>query len=74
VSTASDELGFDVFASRMSAMTESHLHLPSWVKALDDANIHVPLLIEDYTPNMSGSARLRRSARDLTTIVENLSA
>lgn len=74
VSSASDAMGFDVPAMRMCAMTESHLYLPEWVKALHDAGRHVPLIIEDYTPNMTGAARLRRSAADLKRMVENINA
>jgi sugar phosphate isomerase/epimerase len=72
ISSNSDAQGYDVPSMRMCAMTESHLYLPAWVKALDQAGLHVPLLIEDYTPAMSGEARLRRSAADLKRIVENL--
>lgn len=70
ISSASDAIGFDVPSMRMCAMTEAHLYLPDWIKALHDAGRHVPLLIEDYTPNMSGAARLRRSAADLKRLVE----
>ena len=72
ISTDTDANGFDVPAYRMAAMTQSNLYLPDWVKALHEAGRHVPLLIEDYTPNMSGAARLRRSAADLKRMVENI--
>lgn len=74
ISSANDAMGFDVPTTRMCAMTEAHLYLPGWVKALHDAGRHVPLLIEDYTPNMTGAARLRRSAADLKRMVENINA
>lgn len=72
ISSGTDAQGFDIPAMRMTAMTESHLYLPAWIKALDDAGLHVPLLIEDYTPGMPGPLRLERSAGDLKRIVESL--
>lgn len=67
-----DAQGFTIHERRMSSMTESHLYLPGWVKALHEAGRHVPLLIEDYTPDMAGACRLRRSAGDLKRMIAAL--
>jgi len=57
-----DPLGCKILAGQMCRMEEGDLHLPSWVKAIRDAGINPPLIIEDFTPNMTGADRLRQSA------------
>jgi sugar phosphate isomerase/epimerase len=60
-----DPLGRKRTAGQMCRMEEGDLHLPSWVKALHDAKPDAPLIIEDFTPNMTGADRLRQSAAAL---------
>ena len=57
-----DSLGCKRLNGQMCRMEEGDLHLPSWVKAIHDAGITPPLIIEDFTPNMTGADRLRQSA------------
>ncbi|HUT36267.1 MAG TPA: sugar phosphate isomerase/epimerase [Planctomycetota bacterium] len=57
-----DPLGCKRLSGQMCRMEEGDLHLPSWVKALHGAGLNPPLIIEDFTPNMSGADRLRQSA------------
>jgi len=67
-----DPLGCKVLAGQMCRMEESDLHLPSWVKAIHDAGIDPPLIIEDFTPNMTGADRLRQSAAALKRMLASL--
>lgn len=63
--TETDELGCKITAGQFCSMEESDLHVPSWLRALEEAGIEPPILIEDYAPRMSGPDRLRRDARFL---------
>ncbi len=54
-----DAHGFTLIDSRMCPLDESNLHVPTWLAALHAAAVHVPLIIEDYTPDVPGAARLR---------------
>lgn len=74
VSTGTDAQGFDIPAIKMTALTQAHLYLPEWIKTLDEAGLHVPIIIEDYTPNMPGALRLERSAGDLKRLVESINS
>jgi sugar phosphate isomerase/epimerase len=67
-----DPLGCKRVAGQMCRMEEGDLHLPSWVKALHDAKINPPLIIEDFTPNMTGADRLRQSAAALKKMLAAL--
>jgi sugar phosphate isomerase/epimerase len=65
VVTRRDDRGFNVVDTRMCPLDESDLHIPTWLAVLRDAGVHVPLMIEDYTPDTSGAARLRDSVAKL---------
>ena len=67
-----DHLGCKVVASQMCRMEESDLHIPSWLAALRDARLSPPLIIEDFTPNMTGADRLRQSAAALERFLAGL--
>lgn len=67
-----DPLGCKKMAGQMCRMEEGDLYLPAWVKALHDAGIHPPLIIEDFTPNMAGADRLRQSAAALSKMLAAL--
>jgi sugar phosphate isomerase/epimerase len=53
-------------------ITEAHLYMPAWLKALHDAGAHVPLLIENYQPNLPGAVRLTETAAALRRALESL--
>lgn len=53
-------------------LTESDLHIPTWLRLLAQIGRPIPLVIEDYTPSMSGAARLTRTARSLKSLLEEL--
>ena len=67
-----DSLGCKRLAGQMCRMEEGDLYLPAWVKALHDASINPPLIIEDFTPNMTGTDRLRQSAAALRKMIAAL--
>lgn len=57
-----DELGCNVIDHQMCPLDRSDLYLPPWLEALHAAQLGAPLIIEDFTPNMSGPDRLRNSS------------
>lgn len=67
-----DELGFAQQTRTMGPLFSSFLHMPSWIRALHAAGRDVPLVIEDFTPGISGERRLRDTAGALKRILENL--
>jgi sugar phosphate isomerase/epimerase len=67
-----DPLGCKRLAGQMCRMEESDLHLPTWLAALRDAGVAPPLIIEDFTPNMTGADRLRQSAASLQRLLASL--
>ena len=64
-----DQLGCKVPEGQFCSLEESDLHVPTWLKALADAGLDPPLIIEDFAPNMTGAARLERSALTLKRIL-----
>ena len=60
-----DGQGFRESDNVMCSMTTGDLHIPSWIVALHHAGRHVPLIIEDFTPDETGAERFTRSAADL---------
>ena len=64
-----DRLGCKVPEGQFCSLEESDLHVPTWLKAVADAGLAPPLIIEDFTPNMTGAARLERSALTLKRIL-----
>lgn len=70
--TGVDEFGCNVIENQMAPLNQSDLYLPPWLKALNDAQLGAPLIIEDFTPNMSGADRLRDSARVLQRALAGL--
>lgn len=65
VTTGYDAAGFRTLGRTMTPMTETDLYIPDWLKALDEAGRHVPLVIEDFTPSVPGAERLRAAAAAL---------
>lgn len=67
-------LGCKRLAGQMCRVEESDLHLPTWLATLQAAGINPPLVIEDFTPNMSGADRLRQSAAAIRRILDTVAA
>ena len=65
-----DEFGFRKAGHRQTAITDSDMHMPSWIAALHEAGRDVPLVIEDYTPEKTGTLRLTETATALRRILE----
>jgi sugar phosphate isomerase/epimerase len=58
-----DEFGCLQTEHEFCALNEGDLHIPAWINALASFDRTVPLVIEDFSNNMTGADRLRRSAR-----------
>lgn len=67
-----DERGFRRSDAVFCGITESDLHVPTWARHLASLGREVPLIIEDYTPNMPGAARLTREAAAARRMLEGL--
>ncbi len=65
-----DEHGFMRQSHVGCDMTESVLYLPDWVAALRDAQVNVPLVIEDFSNRQAGGERLRNGAESLQQLVQ----
>ena len=72
VITAVDVLGSKVVGHQWCSLEESDLHAPTWLKVLAAAGVQAPLIIEDFTPNMKGAERLKRSSTFLHKVLETL--
>ncbi|MEX0887069.1 MAG: TIM barrel protein [Phycisphaeraceae bacterium] len=64
-----DEHGFRKAGQLMCPLTESDMHTPTWVELVASLGREVPLIIEDYTPGVSGAMRLEATARALHRLV-----
>ena len=60
-----DALGFRNAGRLMCPITEGDLHIPTWLNLLGQLGRPVPLVIEDYTPNVPGPLRLESNATAL---------
>lgn len=65
-----DAHGFRKVEFHMSPLTESHLYMPDWIAALGRLGRAIPLVIENFTPNMTGASRLRQTVGDLKRLLE----
>ena len=63
-----DAYGFRQSGAQMCPLTESDLHIPSWIEHIAAANPAAPLIIEDYTQNLSGLLRLEAGAAAITRL------
>jgi sugar phosphate isomerase/epimerase len=70
--TGYDANGFAMRQRMMAPLTDSNLYLPDWIKALVEAGITVPMLIEDYTLNKPGALRLREASKAIRRVLESL--
>lgn len=67
-----DALGFVQVKDQFCPLSESDMHLPSWLAALRDAGVAAPLILEDYTETMPGALRLEDSVRQVRRVLEAL--
>ncbi len=70
--TGYDANGFATRQRMMAPLTESNLYIPDWIKALVEAQVTVPMLIEDYTLNKPGALRLREASKAIRRVFESL--
>lgn len=54
-----DARGFRQSGVQMCALTESDLHIPTWIERIAEAAPAAPLVIEDYSGHMPGGLKLR---------------
>ncbi|MDD5678017.1 MAG: TIM barrel protein [Kiritimatiellae bacterium] len=64
-----DALGCNVVTVQFSAFENSDLHIPTWLNALHAAGVKAPIIIEDFTPDMTGTDRLRRDVAFLNKVI-----
>jgi len=72
VKGAYDEHGFVKTGGMMCSLSESDVYIPEWLAMLHGLGIEVPLIIEDYSPGMTGAAKVRRTVREVTPVLESL--
>ncbi|NQT50959.1 sugar phosphate isomerase/epimerase [bacterium] len=70
--SGTDALGFKTLASQMCPIRESDIHVPSYLRTLHAAGLEPPLIIEDFTPAMTGADRLRLTAQALHGVLADL--
>lgn len=58
-----DPLGFRQSDVEFCLLSESDLHIPTWIAAVRAAGAAVPLVVEDFTPNVPSSLRLEECVR-----------
>ena len=68
-----DEHGFRQGGAMMCPLTESDISIPEWVRALAALEREVPLIVEDFTANMSGATRLEIDAQAGHRLLQGLS-
>lgn len=64
-----DALGCNVVTVQPAAFDKSDLHIPSWLNALQAAGVKAPIIIEDFTPQMTGAGLLRRDVAFLNKVL-----
>ncbi|MCX5660062.1 MAG: sugar phosphate isomerase/epimerase [Planctomycetota bacterium] len=69
-----DANGFRQVGTQMCPITEADLYMPGYIKALHAAGRRVPLMVENFTENVTGAARLTESATALARVLESLPA
>ena len=67
-----DALGCKKMAMQWASLPDSDLHVPTWLRALRDAEVDPPLIIEDFSVEMTGARRLTRCARFLHEVLKSL--
>jgi len=60
-----DAIGFRQVGNAMCGVHESDLHVPSYLAALKEAGVEVPLMIEDYASGATSSERLEQNVQAL---------
>jgi sugar phosphate isomerase/epimerase len=64
-------MGCRTTAFEFCPLSESDLHIPTWIAALRGAGLDVPLIIEDFQSGMSGAERLRRDVPFLAGVIRS---
>ena len=65
VIAGNDEIGFKQLGKPMCRLTESDLHVPTWLRMVRDAGLSPPLIVENYMAEIPGERRLRQTVADL---------
>lgn len=69
-----DELGFRRSGFQMCPVTESDLDVPAWLRTMavaTEAGETCPLVIEDYTADMTGALKLRLNVEAVKRVLES---
>jgi sugar phosphate isomerase/epimerase len=67
-----DASGFLELGWLHGPVTEAQLYIPAWLQALHDAGVHVPLMVENFQPNLPGADRLAESVTALRRALSSL--
>ncbi len=67
--TPRDPWGFRRTVHAMCPLTEADQNIPDWIAALRTADVSVPLIIENFTPDTTGAARLEASVAQLRPVL-----
>ena len=63
-----DAMGFRTDAFEMCSLPDGDMHMPTWVRALHDAGLRVPLIIENFATHAPSAQCLAESADQLRHI------
>lgn len=64
-----DRLGCRKIRHEFCQLTDGDLHVPTWIETLAELRRPVPLVVEDFTPNVSGRDRLTRTVEQLLPMI-----
>ncbi len=69
ISRGYDAQGCRLVTEEFCPFTESDIHVPSWLVALRDAGINVPLVIEEHADPQPGAQRLETAVHSLRRVL-----
>jgi sugar phosphate isomerase/epimerase len=64
-----DEAGFRQTTHEFCELTEGDLPIPKWIDWMSQLEGAIPLIIEDFSPNVTGADRLRRTAEQVKALL-----
>ncbi len=67
-----DELGFRQPAHEMCSLLDGGSHVPTWVRAMHEAGVHTPLVIENFSGHADNGQLLTESAQQLQAVMKTL--
>lgn len=67
-----DELGFRQPAHEMCSLLDGGSHVPTWVRAMHEAGVHAPLVIENFSVHADNGQLLTESAQQLQAVMKTL--